>query len=135
MTDENKKLEDTPPAANNKADGGKTEDLAFMGRLEKAFSEALEIKFKAMETKVNEMIDAKLGEVQIEAERKLRAALGVEKDPVVHHSDLVAALRKAALEANGGKNQAPAATDKAGQNDKPEDPFEALEKAATAGAQ
>ena len=126
---------ETPPAApapEQKADA-KTEG-DFIGRMQKAFDEALEIKLKAMEKKFDEMIEAKLGQLTLEAEKKLRASLGVEVDPVVHQSDLTTALRKALVEMNGKKDQAPPATEKAGpQGDKKdEDPFEALEKAAIA---
>ena len=124
MSENQNKIEDTPPAANPKADG----DVGFVARIEKAFKE--------VDRDIDARIKAQVEQLELESERKLRAALGVEEDPVVHQSDLVAAIRKAFLEFSGAKNQAPAATEKAGPaGNQPDDPFDALEKLAIAGAQ
>jgi len=132
LSENQNKIEDTPPAANPKADG----DVGFVARIEKAFKEALNIKFKEVDRDIDARIKAQVEQLELESERKLRAALGVEEDPVVHQSDLVAAIRKAFLEFSGAKNQAPAATEKAGPaGNQPDDPFDALEKLAIAGAQ
>lgn len=85
---------------------------AFTERLQKAFDEAITLKLSEMETKFNTMIETKLAALEIEAEQVLRKGLGVEQDPVIHKSDLIAAIRKATVE-NTEKQKATAASEKA----------------------
>lgn len=99
-------------------------DLGFEQRMEKLMMEVFDAKFKAFETKIDTKLDDLLKTKEIEMEQALRKGFGLEQDPVIHKSDLIAAIRKAATE-NAEKERAPAATIKGGPDgNKPLDPFD-----------
>jgi hypothetical protein len=59
-------------------------------------------------------------------EQALRKGFGLEQDPAVHQSDLIAAIRKAKLEVNDSGKKTVASTEKAGPegNSKPINPID-----------
>ena len=91
------------------------EDTPLMKRLFAVFEEVttkklaaiektLEDKVDAMEKRFDGKIEKSLSAKEIEMERALRKGFGLESDPVIHMSDLIAYGRKGALEkADTGK--------------------------------
>lgn len=66
--------------------------------------EVMMAKLDAFEKKIDGKIDVLLKSKEVEIEQALRKGFGLEQDPVVHMSDLIAYGRKAALEkADTGK--------------------------------
>jgi hypothetical protein len=99
-------------------------EMGFEQRIEAVIKDVLDVKFKALDLRIDKMIDDKLREKEIEVEKGLRKSFGVETDPVIHQSDLVAALRKAALATGGEEKRSPAGVEKAGPDgNTPENPF------------
>lgn len=96
-------------------------ELGFEQRVENVIKEVLDAKFKALDTRIDTMIETHLKAKEVEVEQALRKSFGVEQDPVVHKSDLIAAIRKAATE-NTEKERSPAAQEKASPdgNQKPD---------------
>lgn len=111
---------------------GVTLEQRIMGVME----DVVNTKIAALEKALDEKIDGILKSKEIEMEQALRKGFGLENDPVIHESDLIAAIRKAQLAASGGEGKrtpAPAASAKSGEpkpaDQKSDNPFEAKLKA------
>lgn len=125
MTEQTKK--ESPPASLDKAvaDG----NLGFEQRMENLMKDVFDVKFKAFEAKIDTKLDELLKTKEVEMEQALRKGFGLETDPVIHKSDLVSALRKAAVEKTE-KERAPVAEVKAGpEGNKPQDAIDEAFKA------
>jgi hypothetical protein len=114
------------------AKGTVTLEQRIMGVME----DVVNTKIAALEKALDEKIDGILKSKEIEMEQALRKGFGLENDPVIHESDLIAALRKASLAESGDvgkRTPAPAATAKSGEpkpaDQKSDNPFEAKLKA------
>jgi hypothetical protein len=106
-------------------------DFNLTQRIEHVIKEVVDKKLDALEKAIDLKIDTLLKGKEIEMEQALRKGFGLDNDPVIHQSDLVAAFRKAALE-NTEKQRAPAASEKAGpEGNLSEDPFEKMLKPFT----
>jgi hypothetical protein len=117
MTEENK------PAIEQKE-----EEFSLEKRIENVIKDVLEVKLKALEASMDKKIEEILKTKEVEMEQALRKGFGLEQDPVIHQSDLVTALRKAALEKTDN-TRSPAAAEKAGpEGNKPKDPFDEMMK-------
>ncbi len=83
----------------------KIEDAApLINRVMGVMSDVMTKKLGDFEKKIDEKIDSILKTKEIEVERALRKGFGLESDPVIHMSDLIAYGRKQALEkADTGK--------------------------------
>ncbi len=81
---------------------------------------------KTIDDKIEDIVKAKA----IEIEQTLRKTFGTEKDPVIHASDLHAAMRKYALEQTEESKKTPAPLEKAGPEGTgtPEHPIDKLLK-------
>jgi len=124
MTEE-KKAEPAVPDATAKS------DLTLEQRIMSVMQDVFDVKIKALEAKIDGKIDELLKSKEVEMEEALRKGFGLEQDPVVHKSDLIAAIRKAAVE-NTEKERGVAATEKAGpEGNKTEDPFDKMIKPFT----
>jgi hypothetical protein len=101
-------------------------EQGLMQRIESVIHDVLEQKLgKAFDVRVDKMIEEKLKAKEIEVEAGLRKGFGLENDPVIHQSDLVAALRKAALDQTESQKRTPAPTEKGGpEGNMPEDEFD-----------
>lgn len=125
-------LQSKPDAALVKAvaDG----NLSLEQRIMKVMDDVVSTKIKALEAKLDVKIDDILKAKEVEMEHALRRGFGLENDPVIHQSDLVAALRKAALDQGAVEKRAPESKEKAGpEGSQPEDPFDAAVKAKFSG--
>jgi len=134
LSEKTEKLESTLPAASSKAADKivETVEIPLTERLQKAFDDAIAIKINQMNKQIDEAVKKASERIELEVEARLRAALGVVQDPEARLSDITK-LRAELLALKGEKQQAPAATSKAGpESEKTEDPFDAFEKAATA---
>jgi len=117
----------TMPAPEQKA----VKDLNLTERIEAVIKDVLDLKLsaleKAMDTKIEDILKAK----EVEMESALRKGFGLDNDQVIHQSDLVAAIRKAALENAETAKRTPAPKEKAGPDGtaSPQDAFDkAVEK-------
>jgi len=120
MADPTKPVE-TPSAPLEKAvaDG----NLNLEQRIMKVMQDVFDVKIKALETKIDSKIDELLKTKEVEMEQALRKGFGLENDPVIHQSDLIAALRKATVD--NAEKRSPAATEKAApEGNKPQDPID-----------
>ena len=107
------------PAATAKA------DITFEQRIENVIKDVLDVKLKALDTRIDTMIEAHLKAKEVEVEHALRKSFGTEADPVIHQSDLIAAIRKASLEATEPNKKTPATVEKAGpEGNKPQSPLD-----------
>lgn len=109
----------------------KAEEFSLEKRIETVIKDVLEVKLKALEVAMDKKIEDILKNKEIEMEQALRKGFGLEQDPVIHQSELITALRKAALEKTDN-TRSPAATEKAGpEGNKPEDPYDKMMKPYT----
>jgi hypothetical protein len=118
---ETPKPAETPSAPLEKAvaDG----NLNLEQRIMKVMQDVFDVKIKALEAKIDGKIDELLKTKEIEMEQALRKGFGLEQDPVIHQSDLLAALRKATVE--NAEKRSPAATEKAApEGNKPQEPLD-----------
>jgi ribosome-associated translation inhibitor RaiA len=96
----------------------KVESIGLEQRIEKAVNEYVEKKiegrFATLEKALDEKVDAILKAKEIEVEKALRKGFGLETDPVMHQSDIIAYMRKVELEKAETLKKTPAAIEKAG---------------------
>ncbi len=76
----------------------KATDLNLTQRIEKVIKDVLDVKLKALEATMDKKIEDILKSKEVEMEQALRKGFGLDNDPVIHQSDLIAAIRKASLE-------------------------------------
>lgn len=120
----------TMPEASAEAKAKKI-DFNLTQRIESVIKDVVDQKLDALEKAIDVKIETLLKGKEIEMEQALRKGFGLEQDPVIHQSDLVSALRKAALEKTEN-TRSPAAAEKAGpEGNKPEDPFDKMLKPFT----
>ncbi len=134
MTEENKQAEPAKPdltAEQKAAETAKTLDFNLTQRIDGVIRDVLENKLTALEKALDEKIETILKGKEIEMEAALRKGFGLDNDPVIHQSDLVAAIRKAQLtEADTDKRTpAPDATTKSAGPEGNAPELTALEKA------
>jgi hypothetical protein len=91
--------------------------LGLTPRFERVMKDTMKLFEDRMEKSFNEMMETKLAALSIEAEQVLRKGLGLEHDPVVHYSELVSAIRKAALENTPPQTKTPLNTKEKGTPD------------------
>ncbi len=103
-------LQSKPDAALVKAvaDG----NLTLEQRIMNVMKDVVETKVKALEVELDKKIDDILKAKEVEMEHALRKGFGLENDPVIHQSDLIAALRKAALDQGTGEKRTPVPKEK-----------------------
>lgn len=89
-------------------------NLNLEQRIMGVMKDVIDTKILALEKALDEKIDNILKSKEIEMEQALRKGFGLEQDPVIHKSDLIAALRKASLEQSEPAKKTPAAIEKAG---------------------
>lgn len=106
MTEENKIAEN--PATTTKA------EMNLEERVMKVMEDVFDVKIKALETKIDAKIDELLKAKEIEMEAALRKGFGLDNDPTMHKSDMIAFFRKTQLENAEAQKKTPAATEKAG---------------------
>jgi len=112
---ETPKKEETPSATEKAA--------TFEQRIENVIKDVLDVKLKALDLRIDKIIEDKLSAKEIEVEHALRKTFGTETDPVIHVSDLKAELRKMTLD--NVEKRSPAATEKAApEGNKPQDPID-----------
>ena len=106
-------------------------DFNLTQRIENVIKDVFSLKIAALETRMDQKIEELLKGKEVEMEQALRKGFGLDTDPVIHQSDLVAAIRKAALENADPTKRTPAPTKKAGPDgNKTAHPFDAaVEKA------
>ena len=106
-------------------------DFNLTQRIENVIKDVFSLKIAALETRMDQKIEELLKGKEVEMEQALRKGFGLDTDPVIHQSDLVAAIRKAALDNADPTKRTPAPTQKAGPDgNKTADPFDtAVEKA------
>ena len=75
-----------------------TEQKAFMGKIMGVFNEAIDLKMQDFWKQVEKKMDEAVAKVQDQAVAGLRKGLGIEKDPVIHLSELPEMIRKTMLE-------------------------------------
>jgi hypothetical protein len=113
MTEEKKNEVESPsaPIAKALAEG----NISLEKRIESVITEYVTKAVGDLEKRIDGMINAQLKAKEIEVEQALRKGLGLENDPVLHQSDMISFMRKAALEAQteSGK-KTPATIEKAG---------------------
>ncbi len=88
----------------------KATDLTLTQRIDHVIRDVLDAKLKALELSMDKKIDDILKSKEVEMEAALRKGFGLDHDPVIHQSDLVAALRKAALKETDSDKRTPAPT-------------------------
>jgi hypothetical protein len=123
--------------ANNLADAVEKGNLTLEQRIMGVMQDVVNTKIKALEQKLDDQIKDLVKAKEAEMETALRKGFGLEHDPVIHQSELYAAIRKAALEQSEPEKRTPApAKDKAGPagTQTKEDPFDAKYKAKFGGA-
>jgi hypothetical protein len=89
-------------------------DFNLTQRIESVIKDVFSIKIAALEKRMDEKIEELLKGKEVEMEQALRKGFGLDNDPVIHQSDLVAALRKAALDNTEPNKKTPAPKEKAG---------------------
>ena len=106
-------------------------DFNLTQRIEAVIKDVFNLKIAALEKRMDNKIEELLKGKEVEMEQALRKGFGLDTDPVIHQSDLVSAIRKAALENAETGKRTPAPTEKAGPDgNKTADPFDAaVEKA------
>lgn len=77
-------------------------------RIEGVINDYVEKKFGELSKAIDTKIDTILKGKEIEVEKALRKGFGLDNDPVIHQSDLIAAIRKAQLEVTEPASKAPA---------------------------
>jgi hypothetical protein len=114
-------MTETPKPAETPS--AETKALNLEERIMKVMQDVFDVKIKALEAKIDGKIDELLKTKEIEMEQALRKGFGLEQDPVIHQSDLLAALRKATVE--NAEKRSPAATEKAApEGNKPQEPLD-----------
>ena len=95
-------------------------------RIEAVINEYVQKAVSNLEKNIDTMISNQLAAKEIEVEKALRKGLGLENDPAVHQSDLIAAIRKATLE--NAEKRSPAASTKASgpEGNQPSDPIDKM---------
>jgi len=107
-------------------------DFNLTQRIEGVIKDVFSLKIAALEKRMDEKIEELLKGKEVEMEQALRKGFGLDNDPVIHQSDLVAAIRKAALDNADPSKKTPAPKEKAGPdgNAPQKDSFDAaVEKA------
>jgi len=106
-------------------------DFNLTQRIEGVIKDVFSLKIAALEKRMDEKIEELLKGKEVEMEQALRKGFGLDSDPVIHQSDLVAAIRKASLETSTPAKKTPAPIEKGGPDPKgSKDPFDqAVEKA------
>ncbi len=103
-----------------------TKDMNLTERLESVIKDVLDLKLAALEKAMDKKIEDILQSKEVEMEQALRKGFGLDNDPVIHQSDLVAAIRKAALDNAESAKRTPAPKEKAGPDgNTPKDSFDA----------
>jgi hypothetical protein len=137
MTETNKeaKLEQ---AVKNISDAGlqkAVDTVASVGleqRIERTVNEyvdkKLDARFSSLEKSLDEKIEGIVKAKEIEVESALRKGFGLENDPVIHQSDLIATIRKLELEKADTGKKTPTAVEKGGPEGTTQktDPIDAL---------
>ena len=112
---------ETPAAAT------KAEPMNLEQRVMHVIEDVFDVKIKALETRIDEKIEALLKSKEVEMEQALRKGFGLENDPTIHKSDMIAFFRKAQLEATEPQKKTPAAVEKAGpEGNKTLDPIDKI---------
>jgi hypothetical protein len=106
-------------------------DFNLTQRIENVIKDVFSLKIAALEQRMDTKIEELLKGKEVEMEQALRKGFGLDNDPVIHQSDLVAAIRKAALENSDPAKKTPAPKEKASpEGNGTVDPFDAaVEKA------
>jgi hypothetical protein len=109
----------------------KTVDLNLTQRIDAVIRDVFDLKIAALEKRIDTKIEELLKGKEVEMELALRKGFGLDSDPVIHQSDLVAAIRKASLETSTPAKKTPAPIEKGGpEPEGSKDPFDqAVEKA------
>ena len=89
-------------------------NLNLEQRIMGVMQDVFDTKIKALEVRIDEKIDELLKAKEIEMEQALRKGFGLENDPTIHKSDMIAFFRKAQLESAESQKKTPAALEKAG---------------------
>jgi len=112
-------------------EAAKAIDLNLTQRIEGVIKDVVEQKLALLEKAMDKKIEDLLKTKEVEMELALRKGFGLDNDPVIHQSDLVAAIRKASLETSTPAKKTPAPIEKGGPEPKgSKDPFDqAVEKA------
>ena len=89
-------------------------NLNLEQRIMGVMQDVFDTKIKALEVRIDEKIDELLKTKEVEMEQALRKGFGLENDPTIHKSDMIAFFRKAQLESTTSQKKTPAAIEKAG---------------------
>ena len=115
MTEQNNKPEATATQKLDKTiEKSVTDGESLLDRVMNVLEDVMKAKMADFEKKVDDKIDTILKSKEIEVEHALRKGFGVENDPVIHMSDLVAYGRKSALETAETGKRTPTAETPAG---------------------
>jgi len=99
----------TMPTPEQKAEASaKAMDFNLTQRIENVIRDVLDVKLKALELNIDKKIEDILKSKEIEMEAALRKGFGLDNDPTVHQSDLIAAIRKAQLTVSDTDKRTPA---------------------------
>ncbi len=86
---------------------------ALIDRIIAVTEEVMKARLAEFEKKIDTKIDEILKSKEVEVEQALRKGFGLEKDPVLHMSDLIKFGRKSALEDADTAKKTPAPVEKA----------------------
>lgn len=97
MTEEQKKPEQAKPTE-TPIEKAVKEEKSLEQRIFGVMEDVMNKKLGEMEHRMDEKIETLLKAKEVEVEKALRKGFGLEEDPVIHMSDLIAYGRKNALE-------------------------------------
>lgn len=103
-----------PEAKGKVVDAVEKGNINLEQRIMGVMKDVIDVKIASLEKALDEKIDAILKSKEIEMEQALRKGFGLENDPTIHKSDMIAFFRKAQLEAADSQKKTPAAIEKAG---------------------
>lgn len=85
-----------------------TTEKSLIDRIMGVVEDVMKAKLTEFEKKIDTKIDTLLKTKEVEVEQALRKGFGLENDPVVHMSDLIAHGRKLGLETSAPEKRSPA---------------------------
>jgi hypothetical protein len=108
-------------------------NIALEQRIMNVMKDVFDAKIASLEKAMDEKIDTLLKTKEVELEQALRKGFGLENDPVIHMSDMIAYGRKQALEKGETDKRTPAPETPAGPdgNVEPNQIDELFKKAKT----
>jgi hypothetical protein len=98
----------------NESSPAEKAETTLLDRITGVMEDVMKAKLETFEKRIDDKIESILKAKEIEIEQALRKSFGTEKDPTIHASDLMKAVREEMLKIAETQKKTPAAIEKAG---------------------